>query len=151
MLCIRQAHVSGVLLRELFFMKKSSIFGLVLLAAALAGILSMVGDFSSYQTFESAEKKAGKTLQIIATLDTLNHGMEYDPVKDPNRFVFYATDESGATKKVVFNGTKPQDFERSERLTMTGRMENGEFKCSKILMKCPSKYNTDQVAVGQAS
>lgn len=132
-------------------MKKSSIIGIVVIAAALAGILSMVGDFSSYQTFESAEKKAGKTLQIIATLDTINHGMEYDPVKDPNRFVFYATDESGATKKVVFNGTKPQDFERSERLTMTGRMENGEFKCSKILMKCPSKYNTDQVAVAQPS
>lgn len=132
-------------------MKKSSIVGLIIIAAALAGILSMVGDFSSYQTFESAEKKPGKALQIIAKLDTVNNTMEYDPVKDPNRFVFYATDEAGRTQKVVFSGTKPQDFERSERLTMTGKMENGEFKCSKILMKCPSKYNTDQVAVGQPS
>lgn len=132
-------------------MKKINIIALVVIAAVMAGILSMVGDFSSYQTFASAEEKPGKDFQIIGILDTMNHKMEYDPIKDPNHFTFYAKDESGVTKKVVFSGTKPQDFERSERLTMTGRMEGGEFKCSKILMKCPSKYNNDQVAIGNPS
>lgn len=132
-------------------MKKSNLFALVLIAVALAAIVSMVGDFSSYETFDSAEEKPGKDFQIIAKLDTLNHEMIYDPVRDPNRFEFWATDESGKTERVVFSGTKPQDFERSEKLTMTGRMVNGEFRCSKILMKCPSKYNTDQVAIGKSS
>jgi cytochrome c-type biogenesis protein CcmE len=132
-------------------MKKSNIIGLVLIAGALAAILSMVGDFSSYQTFASAEEKPGKEFQIIGSLDTVNHSMVYDPIKDPNKFEFYATDESGKTSKVIFTGTKPQDFERSEKLTMTGKIVNGEFQCSKILMKCPSKYNTDQVALGQPS
>jgi cytochrome c-type biogenesis protein CcmE len=132
-------------------MKKSNIFALLIIAAALAGILSMVGDFSSYETFATAEAKPGREYQIIAKLDTLNSHMEYDPIKDPNRFVFYAKDESGMLKKVVFNGTKPQDFERSEKLTMTGAMKDGEFKCSKILMKCPSKYKNDQVVVGKTS
>ncbi len=132
-------------------MKKSSIVGLIVIAAALAGIMSMVGDFSSYQTFATAEAKPGKEVQIIGILDTANHTMVYDPIRDPNRFEFHATDESGITRKVVFSGTKPQDFERSERLTMTGKMVNGEFQCSKILMKCPSKYNTDQVALGQTN
>jgi len=130
-------------------MKKSNIFALVLIAAALAGILSMVGDFSTYETFATADQKPGKEFQIIANLDTLTNKMHYDPIKDANHFVFYAKDEAGLSRKVVFNGTKPQDFERSEKLTMTGSMQNGEFKCSKILMKCPSKYKTDQVAVGQ--
>ncbi len=132
-------------------MKKINIIALLIIAVVLAGILSMVGDFSSYQTFASAEDKPGKEFQIIGTLDTSEHAMHYDPIQDPNRFTFYAKDESGVTKKVVFSGTKPQDFERSERLTMTGRMENGEFKCSKILMKCPSKYNNDQIVVGDPS
>jgi cytochrome c-type biogenesis protein CcmE len=132
-------------------MKKSNIFALVLIAVALGAILSMVGDFSSYETFKSAEEKPGKEFQIIGKLDTVNHAMKYDPIQDANRFEFYATDEAGITQKVIFSGTKPQDFERSEKLTMTGKMENGEFRCSKILMKCPSKYNTDQVAIGKQS
>ena len=132
-------------------MKKGNIVALVVIAAALAVILSMVGDFSSYETFATAEKKPGKEFQVIASLDTTSNKMVYDPVHDANHFIFYAKDESGLTRKVVFNGTKPQDFERSEKLTMTGLMQNGEFRCSKILMKCPSKYKTDQVAVGKAS
>jgi len=128
-------------------MKRSNILALVLIAVALAAIISMVGDFSSYETFATAEQKPGKEFQVIATLDTMAHKMEYDPVKDPNRFVFYAKDESGVMRKVIFNGAKPQDFERSEKLTMTGSIRDGEFYCSKILMKCPSKYQNDQVAL----
>ena len=48
---------------------------------------------------------------------------------------------------IVFTGTKPQDFERSEQIVLTGKMVGEEFHASKILMKCPSKYNKDQVEV----
>jgi cytochrome c-type biogenesis protein CcmE len=129
-------------------MKTSNIVGLILIAVATAFILSRVGDFSSYQTFATAAAKPGKEFQIIGQLDTVQHSMEYNPIVDPNHFIFYAKDEEGVLKKVRFNGTKPQDFERSERLTMTGSMQGDEFHCSKILMKCPSKYKTDQVAIG---
>jgi len=129
-------------------MKTSHIIILVVLAAAFGIIVSMVGDFSSQETFETAGKKPNKEYQIIAVLDTVNHSMEYDPIQDPNRFVFFATDEAGSTQKVIFSGSKPQDFERSERLTMTGKMDGNTFKCREILMKCPSKYNTDQIAIG---
>jgi cytochrome c-type biogenesis protein CcmE len=130
-------------------MKKSNIFALIIIAAAFAAIVSMVGGFSSYQTFATAEAKPGKEYQIIAKLDTISHSMEYNPEIDPNRFCFYAKDESGVTKKVVFSGTKPQDFERSEKLTMTGKMNQGEFHCNQILMKCPSKYKNDQIVTGK--
>lgn len=119
-----------------------------MIAAAFGIIVSMVGDFSSMETFDTAAKKPGKEYQIIAVLDTLNYDMEYNPIQDPNRFVFYAKDEAGKTNKVVFTGAKPQDFERSEKLTMTGKMVDGHFRCREILMKCPSKYNTDQIAIG---
>ncbi len=132
-------------------MKKSNIFAIIIIAVALAAIVSMVGDFSSYQTFATAESKPGKEYQIIAKLDTITSPMIYDPVKDPNRFEFYAKDEAGVSRKVVFTGAKPQDFERSEKLTMTGKMESGEFQCNKILMKCPSKYKNDQIVVGKTA
>jgi cytochrome c-type biogenesis protein CcmE len=47
----------------------------------------------------------------------------------------------------VLNGAKPQDFERSEKLVLIGKMENDTFYASKILMKCPSKYNNNMVEV----
>lgn len=130
-------------------MKTSNIVALILVAVALGVIVSMVGNFSSYQTFATAEAKPGKEFQIIAKLDTTEFKMHYDPQVDPNRFQFYAKDESGKSCKVIFSGAKPQDFERSEKLTMNGTMKNGEFHCTKILMKCPSKYRNDQLVEGK--
>jgi cytochrome c-type biogenesis protein CcmE len=132
-------------------MKKSNILAIVLIAGALAGIMSMIGDFSSYETFATAEQKPGKEFQIIGKLDTITAKMEYHPMKNANEFIFYAKDEAGVSRKIIFNGTKPQDFERSEKLTMTGCMQDGHFKCNRILMKCPSKYKPDQEVIGKSS
>jgi len=76
-------------------------------------------------------------------------GMYYDAAKDPNHFAFFMKDEKGVVNKVVLNGSKPQDFERSEKLVLIGKMENNTFYASKILMKCPSKYNDNMVEVNQ--
>jgi len=62
-------------------------------------------------------------------------------------FSFFVIDKDGQEQKVVFNGTKPQDFERSEQIVLMGKMNNDVFQCSKILMKCPSKYNDGQETV----
>ena len=56
-------------------------------------------------------------------------------------------DNQGKECKVEFTGTKPQDFERSEQIVLTGQMDNGKFQANKILMKCPSKYKQDQLEV----
>ncbi|RYD58688.1 MAG: cytochrome c maturation protein CcmE [Sphingobacteriales bacterium] len=131
-------------------MKKTHIVLLVLVAAAVCIIVSMFGDFSTYETFASASKDPGKQYHVIGVL-AQGKTMEYDPVKDPNHFIFYVQDKAGTVNKVVFNGAKPTDIEKSEQVVMTGRMEGNEFRCSKIQMKCPSKYKNDQVAIGNAS
>lgn len=131
-------------------MKKSHIVLLVLVAAAVCIIVSAFGDFSTYETFASAAKEPGKKYHVVGVL-AQGKTMEYDPVKDPNRFVFYVQDKAGNVEKVVFSGAKPTDIEKSEQVVMTGYMEGGEFRCSKIQMKCPSKYKNDQVAIGKTS
>lgn len=131
-------------------MKKASILILVLIAAAIGVVIGSYGKFSTYETFASAAEKPESTLVVVGSLDTTK-GQQYDPIKDPNNFTFFAKDKKGATHKVIFNGTKPQDFERSEQLVMTGYMKNGDFHCSKIQMKCPSKYQNDQIVVGKST
>jgi cytochrome c-type biogenesis protein CcmE len=124
-------------------MKKSSVIALVLIAVCLSVVLSMVGDFSQDSTFATAAIKPNKSFQIVGVLDT-SKAMEYDAIKDPNYFSFFVKDKEGSTKKVVFKGTKPPDFERSESVTLTGSYMNDAFQCSKILTKCPSKYKNDK-------
>ncbi|HEU4556006.1 MAG TPA: cytochrome c maturation protein CcmE [Chitinophaga sp.] len=128
-------------------MKKTNIVLLVVIAVAIGIIVTMVGDFSTYETFATAREKEGKEYHIIGTLDK-SKGLSYDPLKDANYFTFYMKDKVGETRKVIFLGTKPTDFEKAEQLVLTGKIEKGEFHCNKILMKCPSKYKDDQVAMG---
>lgn len=127
-------------------MKKSHIVLLVLVAAAVTIIVSMFGDFSTYETFASAAQDQGKQYHVIGEL-AKGKAMQYDPVKDPNHFSFYVEDKGGNVSQVVFKGAKPTDIEKSEQIVMTGYMEGEVFHCSKIQMKCPSKYENDQIAI----
>jgi cytochrome c-type biogenesis protein CcmE len=130
-------------------MKKTHIGLLVLVAAAVCIIVSMFGDFSTYETFSSAAKQPSKQFHVIGYYEK-DKSTEYDPLKDPNHFSFFVKDKSGETRKVIFNGAKPTDIEKSEQVVMTGYIDGSDFHCSKIQMKCPSKYKKDQVAVGGA-
>lgn len=124
-------------------MKKTSIFGIVVIAIAIAVIISTYSNTSTYGTFKEAAATKSE-LHIVGHLDKKKE-LIYDPVKDANYFSFYMTDNKGQECKVVFTGTKPQDFERSEQIVLTGAMNGDEFHASKILMKCPSKYTQDKV------
>jgi len=125
-------------------MKKTHIVLLVLVAAAVCIIVSMFGDFSTYETFASASKQPGKAFHVIGYLEK-EKTMEYDPRIDPNHFTFYAKDKAGKVNKVVFTGEKPRDIEKSEQIVMKGYIEGDAFHCTGIQMKCPSKYKKDQV------
>jgi len=124
-------------------MKKSSIFGLVVIAIAIAVIICVYSNSSTYGSFTEA-KQTGSELQVVGHLDKKKE-LFYDATKDANYFSFYMTDNKGAECKVIYPGTKPQDFERSENIVLTGQMVGREFHASKILMKCPSKYTQDKV------
>lgn len=129
-------------------MKKSSIFGLIVIAIAIAVIISVYSNSSTYGSFKDAQSTTSE-LHVVGHLNK-NKQLIYDATKDANYFSFYMTDNKGQECKVVFTGSKPQDFERSEQIVLTGKMEGGEFHANHILMKCPSKYTKDQVEISEA-
>lgn len=126
-------------------MRKSAIIGLITIAICIGFFVSLNAETNTYANFADAAS-SNKEEHVIGRWEKAK-GMEYDALKDPNHFGFYMKDESGQINKVVLNGTKPQDFERSEKLVLIGKMENDTFLASKILMKCPSKYNNNMVEV----
>lgn len=131
-------------------MKKSHITALFIIAIAIAGVIAMSSDYSSYATFKQATQQVGKEFRIVGNLAASNE-MHYDPVEDPNLFTFQMVDKAGIEKKVVFYGSKPRDFERSEDIVLTGKMEGEIFEASNILLKCPSKYVEDEIEIREYS
>lgn len=129
-------------------MKRSSIIGMVVIAIAIGVIMSTYADSSTYGTFSEAVESQ-KELHVVGVLQKEKE-LVYNPQVDANYFSFYMIDNDGKECKVVFAGAKPQDFERSEQIVLTGQMVGDSFHANKILMKCPSKYTEDQVEVVEA-
>lgn len=125
-------------------MKKVHIVGLIVIAVVIGIIVSLAADYSHYSNFAEAKEKKSE-VQVIGHL-VKSKQIDYDPKKDANHFSFYMTDDKGEECRVTYAGEKPEDFERSESIVLTGKMNGNEFFASNILMKCPSKYKNNQLA-----
>jgi cytochrome c-type biogenesis protein CcmE len=126
-------------------MKKIHIILLLLAIGGIVGMSFFIKDLTTYETFGSAGKKSDKFVVVKVKLDKATP-VEYDQVKDPNMTVFYAIDQDGKRARVVYNNSKPTDIERSEGLDLNGYMRADHFECTKLQMKCPSKYKDDMKA-----
>jgi cytochrome c-type biogenesis protein CcmE len=126
-------------------MKKFHIILLILAVAAISGMSFFIKDLTTYETFQTAQKKGAKFVVVKAQLDR-NVPIEYDQVKNPNLTVFYAIDKDGNRTKVLYKNAKPTDIEKSEGIDLNGYMRDDHFECTKLQMKCPSKYKDDQKA-----
>ncbi|MFY8020132.1 MAG: cytochrome c maturation protein CcmE [Bacteroidia bacterium] len=125
-------------------MKKTYILGIALIGIAIAAIVSMYGDASTYENFEVAMENPGKEFHVVGVLNREKEKF-YNPQEDPNYFTFYMVDEKGKESKVVYHNPEPTDFDRSEKIVIVGKMDGDHFEASKILLKCPSKYTDNQV------
>lgn len=127
-------------------MKTTHIVALVLIAAAIAVLISFMGDVTTYDTIASAKQQPGKFVTLIAKMDK-SKPMEYNPAVNANYLSFTAIDTLGNSIKVVYHNAKPSDMEKSERLVLKGSIQNEQFECKDILLKCPSKYKDNPDAI----
>lgn len=122
-------------------MKKFYIILVLTLIAAGGIIVYTLNNAGSYASFTDAIEKPNREHRVSGELN-LEKEIMYNPQENANLFSFYMIDKiDGRECKVYFNGAKPQDFERSEEVVITGKMKGDAFYATKILMKCPSKYN----------
>ena len=131
-------------------MKKSHIIALVLIAVAIAAILSTLSDASTYSSFSVAGSHPEKVYHVVGKVNK-DKPAEYNPHADANLFTFYLLDNEGKEAKVILTKSKPQDFEKSEQIVVIGKMNGETFHASDVLMKCPSKYNNPKDDMHQMS
>lgn len=125
-------------------MSRNIMIALGLIAAGIAVFINASKDVSTYANFEQAN--AGDRVKIVGQLSK-DKPMVYDAQNNPNEFTFFMKDNDGVEKKVLLLKPKPQDFEMSEQIVVTGQMKDDVFNANEILMKCPSKYKDEEIAV----
>ncbi|MEM7297820.1 MAG: cytochrome c maturation protein CcmE [Bacteroidota bacterium] len=130
-------------------MKKTHIAAIVVIAIAIAMVISMTGDASSYVTFEEAkelsEKGFKKSIHVVGELPKSIGGQIVGIEESPDKlsFKFEMLDENGFKQKVLHANPIPTDFTRSEQVVIVGAYNGENFVAEKILLKCPSKYQEE--------
>jgi cytochrome c-type biogenesis protein CcmE len=124
-------------------MKRIHIIASILIVVAVGLLISASEDMSTYSTFADA-RKGDRTVKIVGLL-AKDRDMTYQPDVDPNLFSFYLTDQTGDEENVVLLAPKPQDFELSEQVVVTGTWKEDKFVASSVLLKCPSKYKNEEI------
>ncbi len=126
-------------------MKRSHIAIIITIAVAIGAIMVAINDASTYVGFAQADATPGTKYTVIGYLDK-DAPLDYNA--RAQKFAFTAIDKEGNKKQVIYNQPKPQDFERSEEITMKGFSTDSAFIAEEILMKCPSKYNEQNDMAG---
>lgn len=129
-------------------MKKIHIVLLVLIAGAIAVLISFLNTSATYESIAGARANPGKFVHVAAALDK-SYPVEYDEHKDANFLSFTAVDSLGDRMKVVYRDGRIPNLETAVRLVLEGRFQENYFECKRVQTQCPSKYNDDMKSKGK--
>jgi cytochrome c-type biogenesis protein CcmE len=132
-------------------MKKSHIFMLIVIAVAIGIIVSTADDASTYVGFDEAMAMStsgnNKEIHVVGQLKKDHSGniIGIREGDDKVSFSFIMVDDSGKEQEVKYNQPMPADFTRSEKVVVIGSYQGEVFNASKIILKCPSKYQEEKI------
>jgi cytochrome c-type biogenesis protein CcmE len=125
-------------------MKKTHIIAILFIVVAIGAIISTVYNIDTYSGFSEAMEQPGREFHIIGQLNKMKP-IEQKLQDNSLIMTFYMTDNQGYESQVVYFGSKPQDFEKSDQVVLIGKYVDDTFVASSLLLKCPSKYNPDDL------
>ena len=124
-------------------MKRIHIIALLIIAIGIGALTMQAKDVARYNNFSDAQA-SGEKVKVAGQL-VKDKPMIYEPTINANKFSFYLKDQKGKEILVNLMKPKPQDFELSEQVVVTGEMKGETFVANDILMKCPSKYKDEEI------
>lgn len=125
-------------------MNRQAIIGvIVILVFTGFALYSFRSNLNPYVSFSEAEAaQPNQTVQVLGYL------VEDEPVgydSETNELQFSLVDEKGTRAQVTSPKTKPAGFEDAESMVVIGKFEGETFHAQDILLKCPSKYQSEGV------
>jgi cytochrome c-type biogenesis protein CcmE len=124
---------------------------LIVIAVAIGIIVSTADDASTYVGFDEAMAMStsgnNKEIHVVGQLKKDHSGdiIGIREGEDKVSFSFIMVDDSGKEQEVNYNQPMPADFTRSEKVVVIGSYNGEVFNASKIILKCPSKYQEEKI------
>ena len=115
------------------------IAAIVLLAVGIGlGVTSFRKSMTPYISFTEARQATG-LVQVNGVLADKNYVL-----KPQEQFLeFKLKDDHGEVMTVEYRGTVPGNFDQATSVVAIGRYDQGRFHAEQLLVKCPSKYQTE--------
>jgi len=127
-------------------MKKGYVMGICMLAIfTFFSISTLENSLSPYVSFAEAKSLEGKNIQIKGVL--VSNSITTN--EKGKSFQFVLCNEMGEEVPVSYQGGEPSGFRKAESIVVIGTYREGQFNATKVLVKCPSKYQKSQEVVGQ--
>jgi len=103
-------------------------------------VTAFLTNASPYVTIAEAKVSRGDNLHLAGDLDksTIRNVISKSEVH------FTLKDEKGEIVQVVYHGPAPANLGEATKVVAVGGMKDGAFHASKLLIKCPSKYESSK-------
>jgi len=123
-------------------MKPGKIALLVFIALFMVVLAVNFSQNASIYTDFTTAKASGKKVHIVG--EWVNReASEYNSTQD--LFTFYLQDTTHSVELVPYYDPKPNNFEQAEKVVVVGGFDEDKFVADKIVMKCPSKYEENEI------
>jgi len=123
-------------------MKRAYWAGAVILLGFLAlGLTTFTKSMTPYVSFDEAVK-AHRTVQVMGALE--KGTSNYDTATKTLHFNLLEA-KTNQKLSVAYTDVKPANFEDAVSIVAIGRYEGSKFNAEKLLVKCPSKYQGEEV------
>ena len=123
-------------------MKPSKIIILIALAIFVVSFgVKFSTQASAFTDFQSA-KASGEEVHVVGSWINRDVG-GYD--HNTGIFTFMMQDTLNHQETVIYKEPKPMNLEHAEKIVIVGAYEGEQFVADKIITKCPSKYEPNDI------
>lgn len=112
----------------------------IIIGFVIYGAVSLKTSLTPYVSFAEA-KKSPQTVQVMGELEKSQ--TRYDTTA--NLLYFTIKDKHGDLLEVSYKGVKPGNFDQATQIVAIGDYKNKVFEADQLLVKCPSKYQGEEV------
>lgn len=123
-------------------MKRGAIVSGVVAILATVGLATVfVRNASPYATIKDAASLRGDGVHVVGQM--VPKTLQQNPLK--RQLSFRLKDETGEMP-VIYNGPPMANLQAANQVVVIGQMEEGTFMARKMLVKCPSKYESEKTS-----
>ena len=127
-------------------MKIRYIVALVIIVGfVIYGAVSLKTSLTPYVSFVEA-KSSPQTVQVMGELE--KSATHYDTTA--GLLYFTLKDKHGELLEVSYKGVRPGNFDQATQIVAIGNYKEKVFQADQLLVKCPSKYQGEEVQTYKA-